>query len=223
MKFNRGSCPECLSFKKKNKGGKASKANFEKWNQSWVQKVKKTPTTGSFSWHTHNGERVNELLIKELRGMSDSHCAFCDKYAPENDSDSIEHFYPKKLKPKMAFNWENLFLCCAGCQKRPKNWKDYMHKTSLVLKPDAEDYSFERFFIFNTKNGKINVNQWNDSELDKERAEVTIVYFKLNGFKRPQVRLNNFRRFYDSREPNKITKSINMTLSELPYRFIYLN
>lgn len=218
MKFNRGPCPDCLASK-----NKIGKVNFERWNQSWVQKVKKTPTIGSFPWHEYQGKRVNELLIEELREMSDSHCAFCDKHAPENDSDSIEHFYPKKIKPELAFNWENLFLCCNGCQKRPKNWKKYAHKAHLILKPDEKDYSFERFFTFSTQDGKIYVNQWNDSELDKEKAEVTIVYFQLNEFKRPQVRLKNFERYYDSRESDKITKSISLTLNELPYRFIYLN
>lgn len=216
MKFNRGLCPECLLHKDKN-----GKINCEKWNEKWTEQLKKN-TSARFSWHQYQNQPVNEILIDDLRTMSDSHCAFCDKYAPEHDSDSIEHFLPKKLYPSFAFTWENLFLCCGGCQKRPKNWKDYHDKLALVLKPDKADYSFDRYFRFDTRDGEIKVNEWNDSEIDRERASITIIYFQLNGFKRPKVRLDNFKKFYDAKEPNKIKKEFDGTLNELPYRFIYM-
>lgn len=216
IKFDRPSSPSCLSDK--NKDGVE---NYVRWSKKWCSKIKKNPTSDSFSWHEYKGKRVNEILIEALRIASDSHCAFCDKHAPENDSDSIEHFFPKKKYCDLAFRWMNLFLCCTGCQKRPKNWKQYKDKHHLILKPDEEDYSFDRYFIFNTANGNIDINLWNDSDIDKKRAEITIIYFQLNEFKRPAVRLQNFKRFYDSKEANKIKKDFGLTANELPYRFIY--
>ncbi|MFT5647313.1 MAG: hypothetical protein ACI976_002003, partial [Aureispira sp.] len=120
---------------------------------------------------------------------------------------------------KVAYAWSNLFLCCTGCQKRAKGWKTYEHKQHLVLKPDVASYSFDKYFIFDSKTGNIEVNKFNTTPKDQERAELTIIYYQLNGFKRPQSRRSQFTKFYTSLTSNKIKD--NLPLNEVPYRFIY--
>ena len=153
INFTRNQTPECLEHAPKNKEN-----NYIRWAKSWCAKLRKTPTTNSFSWHTYKNEKVDQILLEQLRILTNNHCSFCDKYAPEEDSDSIEHFYPKKLFCSKAFTWSNLFLCCTGCQKSPKGWKKRESTDrKKILKPDHPDYSFDKFFIFNTKNGNIDV------------------------------------------------------------------
>lgn len=218
IKFERGLAPNCLTFKK----NKSALTNAERWGKKWGNERKKKGSNAKWQWHEFEERRVNEIIIEQLRLLSNSHCAFCDKYAPDNDSDSIEHFHPKTLFPLKAYEWDNLFLSCGGCQKRPKGWKDYEDKRSLILNPSDEDYSFNRYFIFNAKNGEIEINEWNDSNTDSERAEITILYFKLNEFDRANARLKSFKTYYDSKSSNKIKPAYKVSVNELPYRFIYL-
>jgi uncharacterized protein (TIGR02646 family) len=211
--FNRNTAPSCLTSKHK-----SGLSNSTQWGLEWEGKLLSNPKS-KFNWRSYKGEAVNEILISKLRLLTNDHCCFCDKYAPEQDSDSIEHFQPKHIYPKAAYLWSNLFLCCTGCQKRAKGWKKYEHKQQLVLKPDVASYSFDKYFIFDTKTGNIKVNKFNTNSRDQERAELTIIYYQLNGFKRPQSRKSQFTKFYDSLSPNKIKD--NIPLEEMAYRFIY--
>jgi len=219
IKFERGPAPKCLTFKK----NKNELTNSERWGKGWENKLIKKKSNARFQWHEFESKPVDHILIEELRTLSSSHCAFCDKHAPENDSDSIEHFYPKKLFPLKAYEWDNLFLSCGGCQKRPKGWKVYEDKRELILNPCEEDFSFEKYFWFDTKDGFININQYSESDFDKERAKITIIYFQLNGFDRPNARLASFKRHFDSKTPNNLKPKYSDTIiDELPYRFFYM-
>ena len=220
MKFDRGNCPECLLHKDAH-----NKHNYQKWNQSWESKCKKYPTA-RFSWPKYNKIGVDQILIEHLRIMSKCHCAFCDKYMGAADSDSIEHFWPKKIYPQFAFSWENLFLSCGGCQKKPKGWKKFHNnwiktkKSPLILKPDMCNFSFQRYFFFDTSSGKIKVNLWNDSKMEQEQAKITIFYYKFNGFKRPHQRQVEFQKYSDVKQSNSL--KVGCSIDELSYRFMYL-
>ncbi|MGB1207209.1 MAG: hypothetical protein ACPG5B_16295 [Chitinophagales bacterium] len=216
MRFDRGNCPECLWYKDKN-----NKHNYQKWNQKWKSTHKKNPVA-SFNWP----QEINLKIIQDLRIMSKHHCAFCDKYMGAADSDSIEHFWPKKIFPEFAFSWENLFLSCGGCQKAPKGWKKFQNdwieaeKSPLILKPDMCDFSFQRYFFFDTNSGEIKVNLWNDSKMEQEQAEITIFYYKFNGFKRAHQRQVDFQRYSDVTQSNNLKEDY--SIDELSYRFMYL-
>lgn len=211
--FNKKTAPSCLTTKHT-----SGKSNAIEWGLDWESKLESNPQA-TFYWHSYKGKAVNEILISKLRLLTNDHCCFCDKHAPEQDSDSIEHFKPKHIYPKVAYAWSNLFLCCTGCQKRAKGWITYEHKQHLVLKPDVASYSFDKYFIFDSKTGNIEVNKFSTTPKDQERAELTILYYQLNGFKRPQSRKSQFTKFYTSLSSNKIKD--NLPLHEMPYRFIY--
>jgi uncharacterized protein (TIGR02646 family) len=143
--FNKKTAPSCLTATHE-----TGVANAIQWGLDWEIKLQKD-SKATFNWRSYEGVAVNQILIARLRLLTNDHCCFCDKHAPEQDSDSIEHFKPKHIYPKVAYAWSNLFLCCTGCQKRAKGWKTYEHKQHLVLKPDVASYLpiknalFERF------------------------------------------------------------------------------
>lgn len=149
--FNRKAAPSCLTATHQ-----TGVSNAIQWGLDWEIRLQKDGST--FNWRSYKGTAVNQILISKLRLLSNDHCCFCDKHAHEQDSDSIEHFKPKHIYPKVAYAWSNLFLCCTGCQKRAKGWKTYEHKQHLVLKPDVASYSFDKYFIFDSKTGNIEIN-----------------------------------------------------------------
>jgi uncharacterized protein (TIGR02646 family) len=53
---------------------------------------------------------IRELLLEEF----DHRCAYCDSTF-ESIRGHIDHFYPKSLFPKKAFEWNNLILSCQVC------------------------------------------------------------------------------------------------------------
>lgn len=56
---------------------------------------------------------------------------------------------PKSTFPREVYRWVNLFLACDVCQKA--KGEDF-HETAL--KPDATDYGFDRYFLFNVRTGE---------------------------------------------------------------------
>jgi uncharacterized protein (TIGR02646 family) len=80
-----------------------------------------------FNSKLYGHESVKSALVEDQHGK----CCFCERKVG-SDSD-VEHFRPKKgvcqdterdmLKPGyywLAYDWENLFLCCRSCNQRFK-------------------------------------------------------------------------------------------------------
>jgi uncharacterized protein (TIGR02646 family) len=145
-----------------------------KWNERFAEK-RECESSARFDWPQFENKSVREWVLPELRNMAQGHCSFCDGFPLEPTSkEPIEHFRPKSEFPKLAFSWDNLFYCCENCQSsKGELWND------LLLKPDAEDFEFDRYFDFDTTNGAIRPNRFS-SEADQERARVTIEMYSLD-------------------------------------------
>lgn len=192
MKLNRPDAPNFLA------------ENADKWGQEWEEKQKQGI---GFSWKSFEGKRVNEHLLPILRKMTQERCSFCDGFTGEQSRDTIEHFKPKSTYPKEAYQWRNLFLCCDLCQSKKGEKFDV-----LLLKPDDDDYRFERFFQFLPENGKIKEND-SATPAEKKKARRTIEIFGLNEGRRPQSRLMQYR---------SLKRSIlSFNKDDMPYRFIF--
>lgn len=154
----------------------------DEWGQNWRHRHGENPNA-SFTWHKVNGEPLNQVLLPELKKQTQDHCSFCDNFpiAPAS-LETIEHFKPKSRFHLDAYRWSNLYFCCDGCQNDKGNDFD-----ELLLRPDDDDYSFNRFFIWDYATGKIEINP-GASEGDKRRAEITIRFYGLND-DHPRVRL----------------------------------
>lgn len=81
-----------------------------------------------------------------------------------------------------------------------------------ALKPDQEGYSFERYFLFNVRTGRIEPNPWGTTSEEQDAARRTIDWFGWNDYNRPEHRRAVFQDDYQP-EPTK-------ELDHLPYRFL---
>ncbi|MES2467611.1 MAG: hypothetical protein V4675_09950 [Verrucomicrobiota bacterium] len=128
-------------------------------------------------WHT---VPLNQWLLIPLGQQTGDHCSFCDGFPLPGDQSppTVEHWQPRNGphgKPDKRFEWANLFLCCTACQKaKGPKWDP------LLLKPDSEDYSFEKYFECEFTTGKI-IPKSDASDHDKERARKTIEIYGLDG------------------------------------------
>lgn len=165
--------------------------NGDRWNEQW--KNLKTEKPGAqFNWYQHESRSARDWLLPDLAAMTHEHCAFCDRYTVEPDS--IEHFRPKSDSRflHLAYEWENLFFCCGGCQsEKSEQWDDGL------INPDAADYSFSRYFIFDWGTGEMSPNPMS-SPTDQARAETTIRMYGLDTPKRRRFRLEALRNYLRS-------------------------
>jgi uncharacterized protein (TIGR02646 family) len=199
--FVRGAVPAALSSK------------GPTWAQSWQARRQEAQDSGKsqprFKWPTLHKRPLNAVLLPDLMAQTKDHCAFCDGYPLEGKSTpTIEHFRPKSTFPLEAFTWSNLYPACNACQAaKLEQWHD------LLLRPDEPGYTFDRYFVFNHRNGEIVLNP-GASAADQARADVTLRLFKLNDLGRPASRLNEVDD-YESRGHRR-------PLDEFEYRFALL-
>ncbi len=169
-----------------------------RWTAHFQARKAKNPSA-SFYWpalpaaeRRHRRERLNHRLLEVLQTQTLYCCSFCSRRPVEKKS--IEHFLPKSKHPHQAYAWDNLFYCCSTCQDR----KLERHHPRL-LKPDAPDYSFDRYFIWDFDTGKLQPNPGACQE-DRLRARMTICLYNLNAPTHRIQRLKN-RRDYKQEHP----------------------
>ncbi|MFZ4659926.1 MAG: hypothetical protein ACOYNY_23150 [Caldilineaceae bacterium] len=195
MKFFRPSPPPFLS------------ENYKTWGREYKAK-REGNASASFYWKTYSGQRVNKLILQAF-GLHADRCAFCDGGYPLGSSAqrTLEHFRPTSRYPRLAYVWHNLFVCCNCCQSAKGDRFD-----RRLLKPDTDDYSFERYFLANYRTGEIEINPM-ASDIDQYRAQLTIKFYELNDHGRPQSRLRGYRMYQD------LIKDGKYQLDDFPYRF----
>jgi uncharacterized protein (TIGR02646 family) len=114
----------------------------------------------------------------------------------DRSTEPIEHFKPKS-DPRFyaeAYAWENLYYCSERCQSsKGERWDDFL------LRPDAADYGFERYFAFDFTTGEIRANPCADPA-DQARAEITIRMYGLDTQQRRRCRRAELRRWQRSHE-----------------------
>ncbi len=129
---------------------------------------------------------MNQQILPPLLVMTAEHCAYCDGFPLDTTgSPTIDHFKPSSRFPEDAFSWPNLFPACERCQKGPVGKGDDW--SPLLLKPDAPDYNFQKYFRYVAATGHLEPNP-QASEQDQERAALTIRTFGLNTGSRPRSR-----------------------------------
>lgn len=83
-----------------------------------------------------------------------------------------------------------------------------------LLRPDAPDYSFERYFVYNFSNHEIEANP-SASRIDQNKAQVTIRIFQFNYPEKITLRRHAWQRWMRSSATEQI-------LDDFPFRFIFL-
>lgn len=159
------------------------KKHCARWNELWTSRCR-ADSSASFSWYEVDGVDARQHCLPTLQLQTESHCSFCDGYPMrELTNESVEHFRPKRKFPEEAFSWTNLYYCCDGCQKaKGDDWDD------LLLRPDGEEYTFGRYFIFDFTTGGIRPNP-RATESDQLKAAKTIELYQLDSQQRRRHRL----------------------------------
>lgn len=130
-----------------------------------------------FRWPQRDGQRLDDVVRVALRAMTGERCAYCDGHPIDAvGEDQIDHFQPKSLPEFYALvcTWTNLYLTCSACNKAKRDTWD-----ERLLRPDADDYSFERYFEYRFDTGELHPSGAASAH-DQARAARTIEVLQLN-------------------------------------------
>ena len=187
--------------------------HWQEWGEEYAAKRSNNPAY-VFHWKSWQGEPVNRHLLEPLSHMTDTHCAYCDWFPTDCGTDrTIDHFKSKTDYPLEAYHWPNLYLACRQCQQKAVRRLSEA-EIGMLLRPDAADYTFERFFIYKYLTGEIEPNPSADAT-DSLRAKKTIEIFRLNAEGRPIARKRMLAQ-YSKLDPNS-RKSLRQ---DQPFRFL---
>ena len=173
---------------------------------------------------------TKEALNKIYKGK----CAFCEQKlsigGDRTDTRTIEHYRPKSKYYWLAFSWDNLLLCCRGCNKNKVDkfeilgkeviyddfFKDRVHSSAVeyqnsekpkIIHPELESVVAQ--LMFNSK-GRVETNDI--------RVQYTIDTCYLNRpdliEKRKTVINDFFKRIRDRKLSKKPIDDIIMSLVE---------
>ncbi len=98
--LRRLSCPEILT------------SNADEWTRRYLEKRaqngKLRPQSGQYA---HSG------IVDTLEAMSHKKCFYCE-HLLDDDELTVDHHVEVTEEPDKSFAWENLYLCCRGCQSK---------------------------------------------------------------------------------------------------------
>ena len=179
---------------KRTKAPKFLSENKKTWTKNYILGSK-------FNWHAKQNQ-----ILKHLKFMTLSHCAFCDDtLIPKGSAKGqIEHFRPKEKYKYYAYAWANLYPICSHCNTSKKDRFD-----RLLLRPDEIKYEFIDWFRLDLITFEIKpVFQ---EKINMKRSKQTI---KLYGFNKID-KINRRRYVYNEIINNKYSNK-----NEQPFRFI---
>ena len=195
--------------------------NIRIYTDRWIKRLsqwqnnrtRKNPP--KFDWYQVNWEKNNIHLINILLKCTQNHCAFCDAWPMGRISPSVEHFRPKTQFPKMAYMWENLFPSCFNCQ----TFKGERFDENL-LDPSHGEFSFERYFWFDTQTGELNpLKSLTDD--DRVKVETTIELYGLNKTTKDKTLDRCLDRLYEMSHLNNLkSQGVTWEQNDICYRFL---
>lgn len=123
--------PSALTDKKANRKRKQLLRTKQPWNE--LNSAYKEPLK-------------NKEVIKSLESIYQYKCCYCEqevKYfniegsqQPQNTR-TVEHYRPKSLYRWLTYSWDNLLLCCKGCNNPKDN--DFPFEGTQITTPRAND------------------------------------------------------------------------------------
>jgi uncharacterized protein (TIGR02646 family) len=103
------------------------------------------PAPTNKDWSLHNYWRnIHNYLYQSLGGI----CVYCASWTPRlgdsfkrTDSTSIDHFAPKSINPKKAYDWNNFRLCRARLNHRKGEHTDVLDPCAMTDRCFVLDFS----------------------------------------------------------------------------------
>lgn len=172
------------------------------------------PTYKDFDTKIYGAEDVKTQL------MSDQHCKciFCEHLLLGKDGGEVEHFRPKTayrqdrtegntIKPayhQLAYDWENLSVCCHACNRRKSTFFPLNNPNSR-FNLDAEEALFinpykdnpEDYIEFRCE--RIFPKQDNQG-VENKKGRTTIDYLELNRNDLVELRRRRLHKFLENME-----------------------
>ncbi len=129
----------------------------------------------SFSWPQRANRSLGAIVRDELLALNHGHCCSCDSYPiGAAGRKEVDHFRPKTRFPEEVCTWENLSLGCTACNgAKSDQW------SRLLLRSDASDFDFARYFSVTPATGEIAPNP-RATVRDRARARATIRVLDLD-------------------------------------------
>ncbi len=179
-----------------------------RWNRQWAA-LRQGNAGARFNWSRYNATPVNQIILPDLKAQTQDHCSYCDGFPPLIGDDTIDHFCPKTDPAfyHLAYTWSNLFIACNHCQRAKME-----QFSTLLLRPDEGQYTFERYFIYNYTTHTVDVNPLASIE-EQQNAKETIRIFDFNHNGKIIQRRHSSERWRGESAPN---------LDDFPYRFIFI-
>lgn len=160
--LRRLSCPEILTSK------------AEEWTRRYREK-----RAQNGKLRPESRQYAHPEIVDTLASMSHKKCFYCEHLLDE-DEFTVDHHVEVTEEPDKAFAWENLYLCCRGCQSKLTEAKvpraECLDPCDPVLDP-AEHLTFENEIIL--------------PRHDSQRGRQTISKYKL---RRGDLELRRSRR-----------------------------
>lgn len=100
--LRRLSCPEILTSK------------AEEWTRRYLEK-----RAQNGKLRPDSRQYAHADIVDTLAAMSHKKCFYCEHLLDE-DEFTVDHHVEVSEAPDKAFAWENLYLCCKGCQGKLK-------------------------------------------------------------------------------------------------------
>lgn len=145
----------------------------EEATASFVRRRREDPSA-TFTWPQRSGQSVLGPIREALLKMTSGHCSYCDSCPIDaTGRHEVDHFRPKADFPAEVCDWLNLFVVCSACNEvKLAEWN------AELLRPDAGDYSFARYFHLNPLTGELRPNPGAPPQ-EQTRATETIRIFGL--------------------------------------------
>lgn len=130
-----------------------------------------------FDWPVRGGRSLRDVVREALLPMTLGRCSYCDAYPlGASGKKELDHFRPKS-RPEfygLVCAWTNLFLACTACNgAKREQWDE------ALLRPDAEEFRFDRYFYYEPSTGRLIPTPGATPE-DRHRATRTIDILDLN-------------------------------------------
>ena len=186
--------------------------NAARWNRQWAD-LKTQNAGAAFQWYSHAGQPVNQLLMPFLLAQTQEHCSYCDAFPPKKGDKTIDHFLPKSALRHFlkAYEWANLYAACDHCQTSKME-----QLSDSLLRPDALEYEFERYFIYQYDSHKIEINP-TASDTEQAAALETRRIFDFNHKGQVISRRHSWERWHSKNRHEQLEE-----IDDFAFRFMFL-
>lgn len=187
--------------------------NWEQWGIEYDEFIKSKGKLGQgFSWR----KGIYKQLRKNLDGLTNGHCSFCDGFPFDLSKETVEHFKPKNEFPLIAYQYSNLLYCCDKCQSNSN--KKYVSN----LKPDHIHYNFSSIFYVDLIDFEIKIlaNLKQDNVDLYNRANVFLNRYGINQKERISRREGVYRDLKNYFKAEYGTENQRLR-NDFAYRYLY--